>query len=83
VAPASGSRIKTPGAFTITNAGEQPLTWAATVGNGYKLSSGGGTLAPNQSVSVSVTPPTVTGAAPQPGTISVTSNGGSAALTAY
>jgi hypothetical protein len=76
-------RVKTGSAFTITNTGGQPLTWQASVNNGYKLSQTSGTVAPGQSVSVTVTGPPPGGVATPLGTISITSNGGNATLTAF
>jgi hypothetical protein len=47
------------------------------------LSQTSGTVAPGQSVSVTVTGPPPGVAAPPLGTISITSNGGNATLTAF
>ncbi len=82
VSPTSGSRIRSGSAFTLTNAGGQPLTWSASVTNGYTLNATGGTLAPGQSASVTVTAPPPGVAAPPSGAISVSSNGGGASFVA-
>jgi RNA polymerase sigma factor (sigma-70 family) len=79
---AGPARVRAGSAFTITNTGGQPLTWSASVTNGYHLSSAGGTLVHGQSASVTVTAPPPGVAAPPSGTISITSNGGSATLSA-
>lgn len=79
---AAPARVRAGTAFTITNTGGQPLTWQASVTNGYHLSATSGTVAPGQSVSVTVTAPPSAGPPPV-GTISITSNGGNATLSAY
>jgi hypothetical protein len=71
-------------AFTITNTGGQSLTWSATISNGYHLSATSGTVAPGQSVSVTVTAPPPAAVAPPPtAAIAITSNGGNATLSAF
>lgn len=80
---AAPPRVRAGTAFTITNTGGQPLIWSASVTGGYKLSSSGGTVAPGQSVSVTVTAPPAGVAAPPVGVISISSNGGSATLSAF
>jgi RNA polymerase sigma factor (sigma-70 family) len=79
---AGPARVPVGSAFTLTNAGGQPLTWSASATNGYTLSRASGTLAPGQSVSVTLVGPRAGSTAPANGTISITSNGGGATLAA-